>query len=429
MADGDGLFLLVMPNGSKYWRLKYFVSSKEKLLALGVYPEVTLADARDRRAQARKMLAAGNDPGGAKKQAKQLATAKAANTFDAVAREWYDHRKHEWSPKTAGMVLDRLERHILPRLGQRPIAELNAPEVLAVLRVVEGSGALEMTQRVKHICGMIFMYAIATGRAERNPVSDLRGALKTPVTNHRAYLRESELPAYLKKLKAYVGTPLTKLALQFLLLTFVRTTELRAAQWEEIHWKKAEWRIPAERMKARREHVVPLSGAAVALFERMKAHRRDDCGTTVGGPGSQRGGSRLRHPRRLGHPARGGPAHLAAGVAVTVAAAPRDPAGLDGARVGGSGLGHPVALAAHHAAGLASVWADQPGGQLSARRRPGLALLPAFGPPARTSGRGPGRALPRPQGPGTLLARWAEGDKAPGLMLSARAPAASEAGW
>jgi integrase len=272
IADGEGLFMLVMPSGAKYWRLKYFFGGKEKLLALGVYPDVALAEARDRRVQARKVLAAGNDPGVAKKQAKQLATAKAANTFEAVAREWYDQRKHEWSPKTARMVLDRLERHILPRLSPRPIAEINAPEVLAVLRVVEGSGALEMARRVMHICGQIFMYAIATGRAERNPVMDLRGALKTPVIKHRAYLRESELPAYLKKLTAYEGTPLTKLALRFLLLTFVRTTELRAAEWKEIRWEKAEWRIPAERMKMREEHIVPLSRQAITSLREIQEH-------------------------------------------------------------------------------------------------------------------------------------------------------------
>lgn len=272
LADGDGLFLLVMPTGSKYWRLRYYFSGKEKLLALGVYPDVPLADARERRTQAKKILAAGNDPGAAKKQAKRLATLKAANTFEAIAREWYDHRKHEWAPKTAGMVLDRLERHILPTLSKRPIAEINAPEVLAVLRVVEGSGALEMTRRVSHICGQIFMYAIATGKAERNPVTDLRGALKTPVVKHRAYLKESDLPMYLKRLTAYVGTPLTKLALQFLLLTFVRTTELRAAQWEEIHWGKAEWRIPADRMKMREEHIVPLSRQAITVLQDLQKH-------------------------------------------------------------------------------------------------------------------------------------------------------------
>lgn len=200
MSDGEGLFLLVMPNGSKYWRLKYFFGGKEKLLALGVYPDVPLAEARDRRLEAKKVLAAGNDPGQAKKQARQLAAAQAANTFEAIAREWYDQRKHEWSPKTSGMVLDRLDRHVLPKLRQRPITEINAPEVLTLLRVVEGSGALEMTRRVSHIIGQVFLYAIATGRAERNPVADLKGALKAPVARHRAYLKENELPAYLKKL-------------------------------------------------------------------------------------------------------------------------------------------------------------------------------------------------------------------------------------
>ncbi|HMP01716.1 MAG TPA: tyrosine-type recombinase/integrase [Gemmatales bacterium] len=266
MVDGEGLFLLVMPNGSKYWRLKYFFNGKEKTLALGVYPDIALADARDRRAQAKKLLATGTDPSEAKKQAKQRATLTSINTFEAVAREWYDQREHEWAPKTAGMVLNRLERHIYPRLSQRPIAEINAPEVLAVLRVVEASGALEMTRRVAHIISQVFSYAIATGRAERNPVTDLRGALKTPVVKHRAYLKEKELPNYLKRLSAYVGTPLTKLALQLLLLTFVRTTELRAAQWEEIDWKKAEWRIPAERMKMKEEHIVPLSKQAISVL-------------------------------------------------------------------------------------------------------------------------------------------------------------------
>jgi hypothetical protein len=269
IADSGGLFLLVMPNGSKYWRLRYFCDGKEKTLALGVYPDVPLADARERRAEAKKHLAAGIDPGKAKKQAKREEAFRAANTFEAIAREWYGQRKHEWAPKTAKMVLDRLERHAFPKLGKRPIAEITAPEILEVLRVVEASGALEMTRRVSHIISQVFGYAIATGRAERNPVNDLRGALKTPVVRHRAYLKEKELPTFIKRLAAYSGTPLTKLALQFLLLTFVRTTELRAAQWEEIQWKKAEWRIPAQRMKMREEHIVPLSRQAIAILQAL----------------------------------------------------------------------------------------------------------------------------------------------------------------
>ncbi len=272
LADGEGLFLVIKPNGSKYWRLKYFFSGKEKLLALGVYPEVTLGEARERRAQAKKVLAAGNDPGETKKQAKQSAILKATNTFESLSQEWYGQRKHEWSPKTAGMVRVRLDQHILPKLGPRPIAEINAPEILTVLRVVEGSGALEMARRVKHICSQVFSYAIATGKAERNPVMDLKGALKAPVVKHRSYLREAELPVFLKQLAAYVGTPLTKLALQFLLFTFVRTTELRAARWKEIHWDKAEWRIPAERMKMREEHIVPLSKQAIAVLRELEKH-------------------------------------------------------------------------------------------------------------------------------------------------------------
>ncbi len=176
IADGEGLFLLITPAGGKYWRLKYFFAGKEKLLALGVYPGIDLHDARERRAQARKVLAAGNDPGEAKKEAKRLVTFKSANAFEVVAREWFEKRKHEWAASSADSMLDRLEKHILPKLGPRPIADITAPEVLAMLRVVEGRGALETARRVMQMSGQIFMYAIATGRAERNPVPDLRGA-------------------------------------------------------------------------------------------------------------------------------------------------------------------------------------------------------------------------------------------------------------
>ena len=269
IADGEGLFLLVTPTGSKYWRLKYFFAGKEGLLALGVYPEITLGDARERRFQARKVLAAGNDPAETKKKAKRLAAIKIANSFEAVAREWFEKRKHEWALTSADTKLGRLERHILPKLGQRPIADITAPEVLSMLRVVEDRGTLDTAQRAMQMCGQIFMYAIATGRAERNPVPDLRGALKTPVVQHHAFLKESELPLYLKNLEAYDGNLQTKLALRFLLLTFVRTNELRGSQWTEIDWSKAEWRIPAERMKMKELHIVPLSKQAIAVLRRI----------------------------------------------------------------------------------------------------------------------------------------------------------------
>jgi integrase len=270
IADGEGLFLFVMPSGSKYWRLKYFFAGKEKLLALGVYPEITLADARERRSQARKVLAAGNDPGEVKKEAKRLATFNNANTFESIAREWFEKRKHEWASSSAVSVLSRLEQHILPKLGQRPIANITAPEVLDMLRLVEGKGTLETARRVMQVSGQVFMYAIATGRAERNPVPDLRGALKKPVVKRHPSLNASDLPLYLKKLEAYDGSLQTKLALRLLLLTFVRTTELRGAQWTEIDWDKAEWRIPAERMKMKEVHIVPLSRQAIAVLRELQ---------------------------------------------------------------------------------------------------------------------------------------------------------------
>ena len=270
LTDGDGMFLYVHPSGSKYWRLKYRFAGKEKLLALGVYPEVSLGDARERRAQARKALAAGNDPGEVKKEAKRLASLKSENTFEAVAREWHEQQKHKWVPHYSTCVLNRLETYIFTKIGNRPIADIGAQELLVPLRVVEKSGALDLAQRIMQSCGQIFMYAIATGRAERNPVPDLRGALKTPVKTHLAHLKADDLPDYLQKLEAYDGAPETKMALKMLLLTFVRTTELRAAEWTEINLDKAEWRIPAERMKMRDPHIVPLSNQAVAVLRDLE---------------------------------------------------------------------------------------------------------------------------------------------------------------
>lgn len=271
ITDGEGMFLLVAPTGSKYWRFKYHFAGKEKLLALGVYPDTALADARERRAHARKALAAGNDPGAVKKAAKRLAVLQSENGFEAIAREWYEKRRHEWAESSANTVLARLERHVFPKL-RGPIADITAPEILSMLRVVENDGALDTAQRIMQTCGQIFMYAIATGRAVRNPVPDLRGALKTPVTKHHAYLKASDLCEFLKRLEAYDGALQTKLALRFLMLTFVRTTELRAAEWTEINFDKAEWRIPAERMKMRNEHIVPLSKQAIEVLRELQKH-------------------------------------------------------------------------------------------------------------------------------------------------------------
>jgi integrase len=277
IADGEGLFLLITPSGGKYWRLKYFFVGKEKLLALGVYPDVTLAEARDRSVQARKVLAAGNDPGETKKDAKRLAALNNANTFEETAREWYETRRHEWAPGSIRCKRIYLENHLLPRLGPRPIAAITAPEVLELLRVIEERGTLDTARRVMQMCGQIFMYAIAIGRAERNPVPDLRGALKTPIVKHHSFLKANELPDFLRGLQSYDGSVQTRLALRLLLLTFVRTNELRGAEWTEFDWEASAWRIPAERMKIKEPHIVPLSRQAIGVLrelEKLTGNRR-----------------------------------------------------------------------------------------------------------------------------------------------------------
>jgi len=270
LADGEGMFLLVHPNGGKYWRLKYRFAGRERILALGVYPDVDLSLARKRRLEAREALADGQDPGVVKRETKRQSLLKGENTFEAIALEWHEKKEHEWTPRYAATIKFRFNRHIFPILGKRPVADITAPELLDVLRVVEKSGAVDLTQRLLQVCGQIFSYAIATGRAERNPVPDLRGALKTPVRKHRAYLNADELPEFLQRLAVFDGGMQTQLALKLMLLTFVRTIELRGAQWKEFDLNKAEWRIPAERMKMRVQHIVPLSRQAVAVLRDLQ---------------------------------------------------------------------------------------------------------------------------------------------------------------
>jgi hypothetical protein len=199
-ADGGGLYLEVMPNGSRYWRLKYRFAGKEKRLAFGVYPEVTLAEARDKREVARKLLAAGMDPAASKRDQKQQAQLNAENTFEAVAREWHTHNMEKWTPLYGAEILNRLERDIFPDLGKRPIADIQPLTVLAALRKIEKRGANDMARRAMHYCSQVFRYAIVTGRADRNPAADLHGALKPVKHGHYAALDPQELPAFLAAL-------------------------------------------------------------------------------------------------------------------------------------------------------------------------------------------------------------------------------------
>lgn len=270
LSDGEGLFLLIMPSGSKYWRLKYFFAAKEKLLALGVYPDVSLADARERRTQARKVLAAGGDPGEEKKEAKRLLVQKHENTFEIIAREWHQNRLPKWTPTHAKKTLKRLELHVFPRLGSKPIADITSREVLSAMRGIEPRG-VDITHRMLQVCGQIFAYAVITDRATTNPAAMLRGALKPLVKKNHAYIKPNELPDFLKHLDAYDGALQTRLAMKLLLLTFVRTGELRGAEWTEMDIDGAEWRIPAERMKMRESHIVPLSWQAVGILNELRS--------------------------------------------------------------------------------------------------------------------------------------------------------------
>jgi integrase len=271
LSDAKGMYLLIKPNGGKYWRLKYRFTNKENHLALGVYPEVTLNMARDKRDEARKVLANGVNPSQAKKDIKRQKLLSAANSFEALAREWHANQSLKWTENHAMKAMRRLEADVFPMLGARAVNEITAPELLSVIRQVEKRGALELSHRVLQMVGQIFRYGIVTGCAQRDIAADLRGALKVRKKQHYASLKPTELPEFIKKLEEYDGDLQTKLGLKLLMLTFVRTGELRAAKWEEIDFEKKEWRIPAERMKMREMHIVPLAKQVLALLKALQA--------------------------------------------------------------------------------------------------------------------------------------------------------------
>lgn len=270
MADEKGLFLLVHPKGSKYWRFKYSILGKEKLLAFGVYPEVSLAEARIQRDEARKHLANGVDPSLLKKTAKQAAITASENSFQAIAQEWYVKHSVRWVPSHHLKIIRRLERDVFPWIGSRPIAQITALEFLTVLRRVESRGALDTAHRIYQTCSQIFRYAVATGRAERNPTSDLRGALPPVQGNSFAAIIEPQkLGQLLRTMDGYEGSFVTKCALRLAPLLFVRPGELRQAEWSEINLDLAEWNIPAQKMKMRQPHLVPLAKQAVLILQEL----------------------------------------------------------------------------------------------------------------------------------------------------------------
>ena len=267
LFDGGGLYLEFAPKGGKWWRLKYRFGGKEKRFSLGVYPHVTLKQARERRDEAKKLLANGIDPSVQRKASNAAVTERAANSFEAIAREWFASFSRKWVKGHSDKVLRRLEHNVFPYLGARPIAEITTPELLVVLRKVEGRGAIETAHRTKQNCSQVFRYAVATGRAERDPTVELRGAL-TPVRerHHPTITDPKAIGALLRAIVGYDGSLVTRCALRLAPLTFVRPGELRRAEWPEFDFDKAEWRIPAERMKMREQHIVPLSTQAVAVL-------------------------------------------------------------------------------------------------------------------------------------------------------------------
>jgi integrase len=271
LADEKGLYLEVVPSGGKLWRMKYRFSGKEKRLALGVYPTVTLRDAREKRDAARKLLANAIDPSVERRIQKASRIERAANSFETVAREWFAKRSPNMADSHSSRVLRALERDVFPWLGTRPVAEVTAPELLLILRRVEGRGAAETAQRLRQICGQVFRYAIATGRAERDPAADLKGAIIVPRGGRFPAITEPKaLGALLHTLWGYQGTFVVRSALRLAPYTFVRPGELRKAEWRELDLDGALWKIPGPRMKGRVEHLVPLSRQAVEVLRELQ---------------------------------------------------------------------------------------------------------------------------------------------------------------
>lgn len=270
--DGAGLYIEIAPNGGKWWRFKYRFAGKEKRISLGVYPEISLKEARDKRDEARRSLREGIDPSEARQSERRQRQLNAGNSFAAIAREWIEHQSERWEPITRDRILAQFEADVFPALGSKPIAELKARDVIAAVKAIEARGAGEMAARALQRIRSVFRYAIVHERIETNPMLDVKlgEVLRPRQTQHRPALAERELPAFLAKLDAYDGDPTTQHALRLLLLTATRPGELRGARWNEINIASTTWRIPAERMKMRAEHVVPLSRQAVAVLESIR---------------------------------------------------------------------------------------------------------------------------------------------------------------
>lgn len=267
LSDGKGLNLEVRPNGSKYWRLSYRYQQKQKTLALGVFPVVSLAEARELTLEAKKLLQQNLDPSVHKRRQK-IETSE--HTFKLIAEQWHKKESGLWSKDHSDKVWHSLKVDAFPHIGDMPIKDIRTPDVLSVIRKIESRGALDVASRVKQRIRSVLRYAIQTGILEFNVADALDGVIQTRKTKHRKALKLDELPSFLNAIERYPGYPLTGFALQLIVHTFVRPGELRSAEWKDIDLEKAIWRIPAEKMKMKEEHIVPLSKQALSLLEKIK---------------------------------------------------------------------------------------------------------------------------------------------------------------
>ncbi|AWC74831.1 integrase [Serratia marcescens] len=270
LSDGLGLALLINPDGSKGWRFRYRFNGKAKLMSFGSYSLVSLAEAREKRDVARKQVANDIDPVEERKAQKLAKQLSAENSFEAISREWHMNKADRWTVAYREEIMKTFEQDVFPFIGNRPISEIKPLELLEVLRRIEKRGALEKTRKVRQRCGEVFRYAIITGRAEYNPAPDLSIALAVPKQKNHPFLSAEELPYFVRDLEAYTGSIITKNATKIVMLTGVRTQEMRFATWDEVDLEKGIWEIPAERMKMRRPHIVPLSTQVIHLFEQLK---------------------------------------------------------------------------------------------------------------------------------------------------------------
>lgn len=279
LVDGDGMFLLIHPNGSKYWRFRFRFGGKQHLIAFGVYPETSLADARQKREEARKLVAAGIDPREHKRAVKEE-QAKKAITFESVAREWHATNK-KWSEDHSRRVLKSLEDNLFPAIGKRSIDSFSTRDLLVPIKGVEATGRFEVASRLQQRTNAIMRYAVQSGLIDYNPAQEMAGAVASSNRVHRPALELKRLPELLHRIDSYTGRPLTRLAVELTLLIFIRSSELRFARWSEIDFERAMWTIPAEReaiegvkhsqrgSKMRTPHLVPLSRQALAILEQV----------------------------------------------------------------------------------------------------------------------------------------------------------------